>query len=303
MHCGPNGYYFLVFVAYLFVHNHNHQHFVEEIHELKWKVQKLTEANRDMAERLDNSDMQVKEQQKHINMLNKRFTTKYRVEERNDWRALVDSLNNDRRELNEQLDAMRTLLSSHSHSYPMHIRTKTQKHAHNSPPGQHYLKSPTTVQEKTSLEAQLLKARESAVHYRSRMTELEAAEAAEANDSQRDADRSTEVDTNTNDASGSDDATKLLEHLQQERLRLQQELLREKQRAQERDTAAALELQNHKQEVERLKLENQLLQEQVGKAKASSQDSGGFFFGLGAAFGLCAPTKKKEANFDLSTTI
>ena len=135
------------------------------------------------------------------------------------------------------------------------------------------------------------------------MTELEAAEAAEANDSQRDADRSTEVDTNTSDASGSDDATKLLEHLQQERLRLQQELLREKQRAQERDTAAALELQNHKQEVERLRLENQLLQEQVGKAKASSQDSGGFFFGLGAAFGLCAPAKKKEANFDLSTTI
>ena len=83
--------------------------YAEEIHELKWKVQKLTEANRGMAERLDNFDMQVKDQQKHITMLNKRFSTKYRVEERNDWRALVDSLNNDRRELNEQLDAMCTL--------------------------------------------------------------------------------------------------------------------------------------------------------------------------------------------------
>lgn len=228
----------------------------EKIHDLKWKVQKLKEANQDMAERLENFDTQVKDQQAHIIMLNKRFTTKYRVEERNDWRALVDSLNNDRRELNEQLDGL--------------------------------------LQEKSSLEAQLLKARESAVHSRRRMSELEEAGA-------KNIDSTTEAVTTTPtaEAATSDSNAILLEQLQQERLRLQQELLREKQRAQERNTATALELQTHKQDIERLKLENQLLQQQ--QAQSSRKVTGGFLFGIGSALRLCGPAKKND--FDLSVTI
>ena len=151
------------------------------------------------------------------------------------------------------------------------------------------------MQEKTSLEAQLLKAQESAVHYRSRLTELEAAE---VNNSA--AELSDQTDAETGKTPNSSKTGKLLEHLQQERLRLQQELLREKQRSQELETASALELQSHKQEIERLKLENQLLQQQAAKG-SHQESSGGFLFGLGAALRLCGPAKK--ADFDLATTI